>query len=459
MSSLKHLFYSQNSYSSTAQTIIDNMPTATTQQKDAINYYVNYLIDAGIWVKIIALWGIGSTADELKKNCKNIGTFDLIENAGGTYTYSIEGIFIAGNTSSYYDPLLNCLNNIGSNASLIGVIKNLNISGSAPLFGATNGNKLNLLAPYGTTILAENVNKTINPTISTDKNVMVGNIRTSASAVYLYLNDTIIGQNTTAISGSLPNTNLKIGSYTSSFVMSSSTIINLLCVASGFTQNDYLNFRIATMNFLNVYGKVKDYYAFYGDSNTESPSNLAKRFSRQVTDSADKFEINKGHSGWSLQYQSNTSNSGYYNRVNEIKQATSSDKLYVLCWGTNDIGYNCAYANYNSTVFNTQYRLYIDYMLSKGLTASNIIIMSPPYQTQSARNTFWGTNINNIQEVDALVYIAICQQIAIDYGIKYIDLWNLIKPNYTNLLNSDFVHLSQLGHDFVARKILDKILE
>ena len=458
MGSLSHLFFNNKSFSATAQAIIDATPTATEPQKAAINAFVNTLIAQNIWSKIIAWYGVGSDATELKQNCKNLGVFNLTENAGGTYAYSVEGILLGSNALSYFGTGINCLSNIGSNATLIAATKNLSINGNLPFFGAqVSTSNLALIAPLSNSIFAYSANISLNPSHPVpDKNVILGAVRTSSTDFKLFKNAAQIGSSATTISGALPNTELMVGKYVT-FSVTSQSVINSLIVGAGMSVSDYQILRSALAIFLADYGKVKDYYLFYGDSNTEAGS--FNNFASQTVVASNKFKVNNGHSGWSLQYVTNTTNSGYYGRVSAFGTPTIPDKIYVLMWGTNDIGYNCHYAGYTAANFNTQYRAYIDYMLSIGLTADKIIIMSPPFMTQAARNSFWGTNINNIQQADVDVYLAHCAQIASDYGIKYVELYNAMAPDYLTLLGTDGVHLTQLGHNFVTEKLLAKLRE
>lgn len=444
------------SFSQEATAIISALSSTTYSQKTAINNYVLSLISAGVWTKIKALYGlVGTTYADQKINFVSPGTFDFTEQAGGTFTYNSQGVVLNGGANSYLHTGINCLTNLGSNASLISAQRSI-IGGVAggPIFGATSGTRLCLYTPYGADLLTCNVNKVISSAIGTYKNATAANLRIGSAENRMYINTTNLASDLTGISGSLPNTELIIGKDVSTAFNGGTNPVNLLCVATGLTVQNYLDFKTATDTFLYAYDKFRDYYVYLGDSNTEQPANPTTRFAYTTSEAKNKWEINNGKSGWSLQYVVNTTNSGYYNRATWIPIKQPQDKYIILMWGTNDIGYNCAYAGYTAANFNTQYRLYIDYILTQGWSASEIVLMTPPFQTQAARNTFWGANVNNIQQSDVDVYLNHCSQIAIDYGTKYVELYNSMAADYLTYLGSDGVHLTTAGNVFVKDQLL-----
>lgn len=452
-----HFFGTSSSpYDSASIAYFNALSGITDPQKSVIDTFIVALKNYGVWTKISAIYPlVGTTYANQKVNAKNPGTFDFTEHSGGTFTYNSQGLKLGGGANSYLHTGINCSTDLVSNATLIACQREI-IGGAAggPVFGATSGNRLCLYTPYGADLLTCNVNKVISSALGRYKNATTGNIRVSSSENRMYIDTTNLASNLTGISGGLPNVELTIGNDAGTTFSASGSIINMLCVGTGFTVQNYLDFKTAVDTFLYAMDKQRDTYIYLGDSNTEDPTNPTTRFSFITSEADLKWEENKGKSGWSLQFVSNTSNSGYYSRATYIPTKTPRDKYIVLMWGTNDIGYNCTTAGYTAANFNTHYRAYIDYILTKGWSAADIILVTPPYQTQGARDSFWGTNVNNVQQSDVDVYLGRIEQISIDYGTKYVELYNSMIPSYTTLLQTDRVHLTTAGHEFVRDKIL-----
>lgn len=192
---------------------------------------------------------------------------------------------------------------------------------------------------------------------------------------------------------------------------------------------------------------------FFGDSYVNGTgANAATRWTKIASDSLGAVEQNFGTPGSTLQKRSPINWSGAVNmvdRVSDIPTKTTTMAMLVFAFGLNDMGYTGV--NYTPENYQTDYSTVISDALGKGWLPSQIVLIAPYYIGSAGYAQYAVISGIAAPTLDRhLDFVTATKQVAIDFGLKYMDMYELIYQNNTTLFGGDPIHTNQAGHAYIG---------
>lgn len=243
-------------------------------------------------------------------------------------------------------------------------------------------------------------------------------------------------------SGTNAATELAISAYNISGTLKNADKKGLVILMDGLSKPEAIianNIVQKYLYYTKPADKIRQGY-FRGDSNTVGIG---------ASDEANKW-VTKICTGRFIKENAGVNGSTVLDFKNAIANAWFGDGLTGLMtigYGTNDIAQDiAANALYTVALFQERLDYCVNYLIeSKNYTASKIAILSIPYQKAlSAGN-----------RTKALQYRDAAQVVATTYGCKFVELFESMEVVGNSLIvETDNVHFSDAGHEFVYQKVL-----
>jgi len=187
------------------------------------------------------------------------------------------------------------------------------------------------------------------------------------------------------------------------------------------------------------YGTSFTYGVGAGGSNLDSMVYVSK-----VSNAIGGYPINLGRGGRNTQSVS-AGDSSLYDIRNNILSPATSNSILMIDPLPNDVRKDSTI--YNVGIFTAQLSAFIDVAMTKGWSASNIVLYNPFYFNPSGV-----VNQGNIKYRHAQ-YTAAMQSIASSKGTKYIDYYASMRTAMNSgqlLLSADSLHATPLGQTFIS---------
>jgi len=264
-----------------------------------------------------------------------------------------------------------------------------------------------------------------------NKTITIGYIFNGANTTYLMNNAYLWSPNINLGSGGIEN--LAVGSMNAGATSAKFDIYELivynkaLSIPEAYNIQRYLNVKYSGFLTTECYG--------FGDSLMQGGTYSVYSFINAVADSYGAIGFNMGVSGSSL---TSGSPNCMDNQIRINLPYLNRSRKFILEIGTNDI----TSSKINDT-WNTSYRSLVSYMISQGVTPSNILLVTPPYySTKTAALTL-------IQGYYA--------QMATDYGVKYVDCVAPTLAGGGDTLVPDGLHPNQAGVTIIANTIISNL--
>ena len=225
-------------------------------------------------------------------------------------------------------------------------------------------------------------------------------------------------------------------------------IKNIIKIGDGITQWKALeHYRTVHDDWLiKYYGNPEAHSAFsfnligFGDSNTENRYDLSQGLLDPYQNYVAFFKYYWAHeptmsyvNGYTYGYPGETSTEAL-THYNEIPKQPKS--FVVLNWGTNDVSQDVSVDTYISNM-----ETLINNFLSDGMLP---IIMLIPHRTDSSTKADTTKIFNNL-----LI------KLAESYHLPIIDIYTPTKQDPNNYLKTDNIHLSVLGYQYIATKLIE----
>ena len=254
-------------------------------------------------------------------------------------------------------------------------------------------------------------------------------IRVNGNVARIYINDRLCGIKSYSFSGQVTNIGVLMGLFANSSWSMNGTL-KAFCVSSAIvTDEEHRNIIDGLYTRYNLASNIStDCILAIGDSNLAG-SGSAISFTNPLGIQCGLSIANLGVSGALLTPLAGTVTNSIFNRQEMLFTKPFKDWV-IIAGGTNDTIYNVSaddfYNYYNQILSNASL---------KGYDMSKVILVSPPYQKDNAR------------EVVLNEYNAKIVQLATQYGCKHLNLLQIVRDNGGNSLLLDSVHLNQTGQN------------
>lgn len=206
------------------------------------------------------------------------------------------------------------------------------------------------------------------------------------------------------------------------------------------TYNVKISKQIKNGDTLGIRGTKLIY--FWGDSftfGTGSSSNEF-RFSSKTATALNRLEINKGIGGTTL-VQVTPGDSSFVDRLPTVTNYDTTISYIFLEYGQNDINQNDT-ANFRATYIRVMDTL----INSRGYPTSTIVLLGVGIR-----------NYGNSSDTKPPIYSQIIQEVAAQFGVKYIPLIETEQTNGNTYILKDKLHPNNLGHTAIANAIVDSL--
>jgi hypothetical protein len=268
----------------------------------------------------------------------------------------------------------------------------------------------------------------------------VSSVFTRTGAVTAQSGDYTAAQVTGAITGPASATDNAIVRYdatTGKLVQNSGAIVT-----------DGGDLQLGTLEAVSV---SPDTSHFYGTSITAgtNASVTTKRYAYLVAQGLQTIENNHGLGGYSLQKPVGYGGSSFMNVYQaNIKVKSAFAKYLFFAWGENDANNEqLGVSGFDTVQFKTDYQTVINYAITKGWSASNIIIISP---------FFFATTVTPLAMQQK--YVRAARTIATTNGLKYIeDVFNTGNTYGIYILAGDGKHPNDYGMSLYGNVILQSM--
>lgn len=206
----------------------------------------------------------------------------------------------------------------------------------------------------------------------------------------------------------------KIGSRVGSFLAGITCSAGIVTRAINSTEINNLNTYLTNRHCFNCY--------FEGDSITigyDGTSNITNNWVNLFCAAKGYRAINQAISGTPLESATTVIAGNLYdNRTTRVPTKTSFDKYFIISYGVNDCGYNTG--NYTTTLFKTQYQTIIDLAITRGWSASNIILQTGFYQN-GWTNPWGGVTVTPANDTRWQAFITATKEVAATNGLTCVD--------------------------------------
>lgn len=262
-------------------------------------------------------------------------------------------------------------------------------------------------------------------------------IRVTPTTVKVTVNDRIVMIKTFTYSGQSTNIGVLMG-LVNNASWSMNGNLKAFCVSSQqVDETTHAQIVDALYSRYNLASNTSiDSVLVIGDSNIAG-SGSATAFPIALGSQLGLSVANLGISGALLTPLAGTTANSVFNRQNQLISKPFKD--WVIIWaGTNDLIYNVTandYENYLSQILSN--------FQSKGYDMQKVIVCTPPYQKDNARETElndYRTKINTLSNT---------------YGNKVYDVLQMMRDNGGNSLMLDSVHLNQTAQNLVQQGLFN----
>jgi lysophospholipase L1-like esterase len=442
------LGFGGNSFDADAKLIIDTVGITDSTRKTYTNIFVKELKAAGFWDRIKMLHPFSElTTDSQKYNWKDLrdldeaGRLTFIADAEGIHT---DGFYKSGGATQWIrtHKLANIFTNNDISIIIYAEPESTGINVGA---GATFYTSLGYTANVYSVINDEASKIVFEPNAALKRRSQLYIFsRNAINEFFCNVGDFYTKTVTVSNGGANPNAEIAYSAFNVAGSLPNTDKIGFIAIMDGVSVAEASQLQAIIQKYL-YYSKPADkirWLNFRGDSNTVGgyASDEAHKWVSLL--SANRgIKVNSGVNGSTAKdFYDNRENIYFYNKLNI---------LLTVCYGTNDLSYDIAdTAGYTLADYSTRLNDTISFLIgSRKFPANNICLMSLP----------WQRNLSTDNRLLALQYRDAAQTVANTYGCRFVELFESMENGGgTNLIiESDNVHLNDLGHQFVYEKILE----
>jgi lysophospholipase L1-like esterase len=427
-----------------AKLIISTVGITDTVRKQYTDIFIKELKSGGFWDKIKMLYPLPElSADAQKYNWKNLAeTLTFVADAEGAHT---DGFYKANGSTQWAKTGKNANIFANNNVCVIFYAEAPAASGvdigAGANFYVASGYTGNIYGQINTdpAKISQNTNNSL--LLTTQLYIFS---RTSTTEFFVNVGDFFENTVTVANTGTNPNAEITISAFNNTGTLANADRKGFVCMMEGVTKSEASQLQTIISKYLyftKPADKIRWGY-FRGDSNTvgTGASDTAHTWPSLV--SIDRcIKRNAGQSGTTIKDLWNGRATAYfYNKLNEF---------ITVGYGTNDFAKdNLGEAGYTLTDYANVLDDTIEYLINtKKYPSQKIIILSITYQKE----------LTAPLRAKAISYRDAAQTVATTYNTKFVELFESMENGGGDslIVATDYVHLNDVGHEFVKGKVLE----